>query len=92
MWFGKNDDEHWERYDSLKMRFTSEMDALRAEIAKFQAEREKANPHDVAGRLADLEVKMAKLWALVVETSPTSGKDKLSKYGRKLFGGRAFRD
>jgi len=38
-------------------------------------------------RLADLEVKMAKLWGLLVETTPL-GKDKLSKYGKK-FGGKS---
>lgn len=38
-------------------------------------------------RLADLEVKMAKLWGLLVETTPL-GKDKLSKFGKR-FGGKS---
>ena len=38
-------------------------------------------------RLADLEVKMAKLWSLLVETTPL-GKEKLSKIGRR-FGGQS---
>jgi hypothetical protein len=38
-------------------------------------------------RIADLEVKMAKLWSLLVEQTPL-GKDKLSKFGRR-FGGQA---
>lgn len=37
-------------------------------------------------RLADLEVKMAKLWGLLLETTP-NGKEKVSKFGRK-FGGQ----
>jgi hypothetical protein len=36
-------------------------------------------------RIAELEVKMSKLWMLLTEVSPT-GKERLSKYGRK-FGG-----
>lgn len=38
-------------------------------------------------RLADLEVKMAKLWSMLVETTP-AGKEKLSKFGRR-FGGQS---
>ena len=45
-------------------------------------------------RLADLEVKMAKLWTLLIETTPL-GKEKLSKFGKRFGGmskesGRAF--
>lgn len=40
---------------------------------------------DAYERLADLEVKMARLWGLLTEELP-SGKTKLSKFGRK-FGG-----
>lgn len=39
------------------------------------------------GRLADLEVKMAKLWALLIEYTPNN-KEKLSKFGKR-FGGKA---
>jgi len=38
-------------------------------------------------RLADLEVKMAKLWSLLIEQTP-NGRDKLSKFGRR-FGGQS---
>ena len=42
---------------------------------------------DAYERLADLEVKMAKLWNLLVETTPR-GKEKTTKFGR-MFGGQA---
>jgi len=44
-------------------------------------------PPEYAARIADLEVKMAKLWGLLVETTPAK-KEKLTKYG-KMFGGKA---
>ncbi len=42
---------------------------------------------EYANRLADLEIKMAKLWSMLTDQSMT-GKDKLSKYG-KTFGGKS---
>ena len=56
---------------------------IRQELAKKPDKLEK----DVYERLADLEVKMGKLWALLLEETPNK-KTKLSKFGR-LFGGRA---
>lgn len=41
---------------------------------------------DEQSRLADLEVKMAKLWAILLETTP-NGKEKASKFGKR-FGGQ----
>lgn len=38
-------------------------------------------------RLADLEVKMAKLWGILLETTP-KGKDKLTRFGKR-FGGQS---
>jgi len=35
-------------------------------------------------RLADLEVKMSKLWTMLVEQTPT-GKEKLNKFGRNFY-------
>jgi len=40
---------------------------------------------DAYERIADLEVKMAKLWSLLTEQNQM-GKDKLTKFGRR-FGG-----
>lgn len=42
---------------------------------------------EFANRVADLEVKMAKLWALLVEYTPRN-QEKLSKMGRR-FGGKS---
>jgi len=46
-----------------------------------------ASTQEFANRLADLEVKMGKLWALLLEQDKR-GNDKLSKFGRR-FGGQA---
>jgi len=56
---------------------------IRQELAKKPDKLER----DVYERLADLEVKMGKLWTLLLEETPNK-KTKLSKFGR-LFGGRA---
>ena len=66
--------EHDKRMEKL----AHDIDLLIARKPDYLSVEEKA-------RLADLEVKMAKLWALLVETTPL-GKDKLSKIGRR-FGG-----
>jgi len=66
----------------------AELEELRRDLAKFREQRAELDPKLVSERLADLEVKMSKLWALLLETSPTSGREKLTKYG-KMFGGRA---
>lgn len=87
MWFKKNDDEHWERYDAIKMEMNARIDD---EIRKLRVEIEarlKPLPQEYQERLSELEVKMAKLWGLLVRTTPT-GKESLSKHGR-MFGGAA---
>lgn len=45
---------------------------------------------DYAQRLIELEAKTGKLWQMLVEVSPTTGKEKLSRLGR-TFGGRSTR-
>lgn len=66
-----------------------QIDILTKEYASLLENQQKSpvNSMDYAQRLADLEVKMAKLWALLLETTPT-GKDKLTKMG-KFFGGKS---
>jgi len=85
MWFGKKDDESWERIDNLKATMRVEM---AEELQKIRIEmdaRLKPMPAEYAERLAELEVKLAKLWGLLVKTSPT-GQERLTKHG-KMFGG-----
>ncbi len=55
---------------------------LRALIEKKPDKLEK----DAYERIADLEIKMAKLWNALLETTPT-GKTKLTRFGR-MFGGQ----
>lgn len=80
MWFKKEDPEHWERYDSLMMNMNAKIAELEERLKRDN------NPKDTQERLAELEVKMSKLWALLTTTTP-NGQDKLNKYG-KLFGGK----
>jgi hypothetical protein len=56
---------------------------IKAELEKKPNKLEK----DVYERLADLEIKMSKLWSLLLETNQI-GKEKLTKFG-KLYGGKA---
>ena len=42
-------------------------------------------PQNHEERIAELEIKIAKLWSLLIEVTPT-GKERLSKFGRR-FGG-----
>lgn len=44
-------------------------------------------PQNHEERIAELEIKISKLWSMLTETTVT-GKDKLSKFGRR-FGGQS---
>lgn len=61
-----------------------------SEISKKLESKPDKLDKDAYERLADLEVKMAKLWSLLVEQN-SFGKEKLTKFGR-LFGGKARQD
>ncbi len=67
-----------------------DLDTARQEVESARASL-KNTPKEVtkeyAERLADVEVKVAKLWTLLVEATP-KGKDRLTSYG-KVFGGKA---
>lgn len=43
---------------------------------------------DYAQRLIEVEAKLGKLWSMLVEVSPTTGREKLTKIGRR-FGGKS---
>lgn len=45
-------------------------------------------PPSINERIADLEIKMTRLWNLLTETSPMTQKTKLSRFGR-MFGGKS---
>lgn len=81
MWFKRGDDDAWQRYDALIATLNVKIAELEERLKKDQ------NPKDTQERLAELEVKMNKLWTLLTTTTP-NGQDKLSKYG-KMFGGKS---
>jgi hypothetical protein len=88
MWFKKNDDEHWERYDALKATMRAEMvEALKKQQVEIEA-RLTPMPKDYAERIAELEVKIAKLWAVLTKVSNT-GQEGPSRVARVMFGGKA---
>lgn len=67
-------------------------DALKEDIRELEKkyalllEKKPATTEEYANRLADLEVKMAKLWTVLVQID-ARGKDKPSSTARKFFGG-----
>lgn len=66
------------------LQIISEIKEIKEALAKKPDKLEK----DAYERLADLEVKMAKLWSMLTEVNPITNKEKLSKFGRR-FGGKA---
>lgn len=59
------------------------LDALRDALKPQQTP---PNPPEYASRIADLEIKMAKLWSALIEVTP-QGKEKLTRYGKRFGGG-----
>lgn len=45
-----------------------------------------ASTREFEDRLSSLETKFSKFWNLIIEQTPT-GKDKISKHGKRIFGG-----
>lgn len=80
-WQNKQKDEIKDIQTKL-LEFDAKLNNLLQEIK----EKGKNSP-DIPLRIADLEVKMAKLWGLLLETTP-NGREKLSRFG-KVFGGKA---
>ena len=62
---------------------------LKDKLAQMEIKLEKtpSSTQEYANRLADVEVKVSKLWTLLTTSTP-NGQDKLSKYG-KVFGGKS---
>jgi len=79
----------WERKNDIEIELMKERIAdLTVKIqsvlmAGEELKEQKNLSKDELSRLADLEVKMAKLWGILLETTP-SGKDKASKFGKKF--------
>lgn len=82
-WDNKNDIEIEQMRERI-LELTLKVESIL--IAGEELKAQKNLTKDELARLADLEVKMAKLWGILLETTP-SGKDKISKFGRK-FGGQ----
>ncbi len=59
---------------------------MRQDIDRLKEKRNLSD--DLGARVSEIELKMAKLWSLLVDVSPYTNKEKLTKFGRK-FGGRA---
>ena len=66
----------------------SEISQLRAEIAQLRAEIQKKIPEDHGARIAELELKISKLWTLAVTYTPVGKVEKLTSYGKKIYGGK----
>ena len=81
--FGKDYSQDIEVLFDATAQLKSEMDELRGKFASNSP----ASTQELSNRIADLEVKMSKLWNLLITQTPR-GEDKLSKYG-KVFGGKS---
>lgn len=76
-------------WDKWKEDYIDEIAQLKEENAKLLADMEemkKKQPPELTIRVADLEVKMSKLWGLLLQVG-VNGKERVTKMG-KLFGGK----
>lgn len=44
-------------------------------------------PPKYAERIAELEIKVGKMWAMIIEHDERRNKDKLNTFGKRIFGG-----
>lgn len=85
-WESKNDKE----IESMRERILDLTVKIEALLIAGEELKQKQNlTKEENARLADLEVKMAKLWGILLETTP-NGKEKASKFGKR-FGGQLNR-
>ncbi len=88
-WFSKSVYMRPDEPDDLKVIFDAlgdlkdEIDLLKTKLLINSP----SSTQELSNRVADLEVKISKLWTLLTTTTP-QGQDKLSKYG-KVFGGKS---
>lgn len=81
MWFlGKQEID--EKLDSLGLQIT----LLAKDLKELQNRKPSSDTSELSNRVADLEIKIAKIWHLAITTTP-NGQEKLTKVGRKIFGG-----
>ena len=69
-----------EKFDLTEIK--AELRTLRTEIAQLKP----ISVTNFEDRLSSLETKFSKFWNLIIEQTPT-GKDKISKHGKRIFGG-----
>lgn len=90
--FGKNNEWKEEMVltlDSCLARIRDlEKDQIKNDARILALDQRKEISADLGARIAELELKMSKLWNMLIEISPTTGKEKLTKFGRK-FGGKS---
>jgi len=72
--------EDREKLEELEMKY--------AELLEKKESAREPVTRDFQERITELEVKMAKLWALLVTVDKRTEKEKASPTGRKIYGGR----
>lgn len=94
--FGKNKtDELWAHIEGLQEIAIGREEEFRKQLEKLQEkllvlESAKLRPEDHGARLAEIEVKMAKLWGLLIKMNERTGEEKLTKHAKR-FGGMGFK-
>ena len=75
-----------EEYNKERAQMCDKLDNLEKKYALL-LEKTPPSTAEFADRVADLEVKMAKLWAVLIKID-ARGNDAPSKFARRTFGGR----
>lgn len=65
------------RYEELEKKYSELLDKKTEPVTR-----------DFQERITELEVKMAKLWSMIVTVDKRTEKEKITPQGRKIFGGR----
>jgi len=73
--------------DGIKDALEGQIVALNAIKDAVVSTQKPAYSDDLGARVAELEIKMSKLWELLLTTTPT-GQEKLSRFGKR-FGGKS---
>lgn len=89
LWKGKRKIEEREEYqDMINSDLLEKLADLEKKYALFVANTPSSTA-EFSDRIADLEVKMAKLWAVLIKID-ARGNENASKFARRTFGGKGL--
>ncbi len=74
--------------DGIKDALEGQIVAMNAIKEAIISQQKPGLSEDLGARVAELELKMSKLWTLLLTQTP-GGEDKLNRFARKRFGGQS---